>query len=37
MKNEYCIKNNIKLVRIKYDEKITFERVMGYAANNSSN
>lgn len=37
MKNEYCIKNNIKLVRIKYDEKITFERVMRYAANNSSN
>lgn len=29
IKNQYCLDNNIKLVRIKYNENITFEKIMG--------
>lgn len=31
IKNQYCIDNNIKLIRIKYDEEITLERIMGWS------
>ena len=36
LKNNYCIENNIPLIRIKYDEDITLERIMNYGTNNSS-
>lgn len=36
IKNNYCIENNIKLIRIKYDEEITLERIMGYEVDTSS-
>lgn len=36
IKNNYCIENNIKLIRIKYDEEITLERIMDYDVNSSS-
>lgn len=29
LKDDYCLKNNIKLIRINYDDKITLERIMG--------
>lgn len=29
LKNEYCKEKGIKLIRIKYDENITFEKIMG--------
>lgn len=29
LKNEYCKEKGIKLIRIRYDEKITFEKIMG--------
>lgn len=29
LKNEYCKEKGIKLVRIRYDEEITFEKIMG--------
>lgn len=36
LKNNYCKENNIKLIRIKYNEEITLERIMGNGVNNSS-
>ena len=36
IKNNYCIENNIKLIRIKYNEEITLERIMNYDVNGSS-
>ena len=29
IKNDYCQKHNIKLIRIKYDEEITLEKILG--------
>jgi hypothetical protein len=29
LKNQYCLNNNIKLVRIKYNEEISLERIRG--------
>lgn len=29
IKNQYCQQHNIKLIRIKYDEEITFNKLMG--------
>lgn len=29
LKNEYCKEKGIKLIRIRYDEQITFEKIMG--------
>lgn len=29
LKNQYCINNNIKLIRIKYNEEISLERIRG--------
>jgi len=36
LKNNYCIENNIKLIRIKYNEEITLERIMNYDVDGSS-
>lgn len=36
LKDNYCKENNIKLIRIKYDEKITLERIMGNGINDTS-
>lgn len=36
LKNNYCIDNNIPLIRIKYDEDITLERILNYGINESS-
>ena len=30
LKNNYCIENRIPLIRIKYDEEISLERIMNY-------
>ena len=32
LKNNYCIENEIPLIRIKYDEEINLERIMNYGA-----
>ena len=29
IKNEYCFEKNIKLIRIKYNEDITLEKILG--------
>lgn len=36
IKNSYCKENNIKLIRIKYDEDITLERIIDCGVNNTS-
>lgn len=36
LKNKYCKDNNIKLIRISYNEKITLERIMGNEFDHSS-
>ena len=36
IKNNYCIENNIPLIRIKYNEKITLERIMKYDTDDCS-
>ena len=36
LKNEYCKEKGIKLIRIKYDENITFEKIMGEEIKNDT-